>query len=153
MHGVPGGQSAGFIADPGPGMWVWYDTAAQAQTAALWRRIAQRYAGRSVIAGYDLINEPDAPVSKLLGLYHRIIGSIREVDPNHMVIVEGNSYARDFEGFTRQDDNLAFSLRSIRTPRIMQSRTGKKRACWKESTEASWRSVRALASASPTSRV
>ena len=110
MHGVPGGQSAGFIADPGPGTWVWYDTAAQAQTAALWRRIAQRYAGRSVIAGYDLINEPDAPVSKLLGLYHRIIGSIREVDPNHMVIVEGNSYARDFTDFTRQDDNLAFSF-------------------------------------------
>ena len=111
MHGVPGGQNPGFIADPGPGWSVWYDTAAQDETVALWRKIATRYANRRIVAAYDLINEPDAPNPEaLVGLYSRIIAGIRTVDPNHMVIVEGNSYAHDFSAFSRLDENIAYSF-------------------------------------------
>ena len=110
MHGTPAGQNYGFISDP-VGLPVWFDLNAQNATVLLWYRIAQRYARRPVIAGYDLVNEPDAPNSDVLtGLYKRTIAAIRAVDTNHMIIVEGNSYAHDFRDFARFDDNLAFSF-------------------------------------------
>ena len=65
---------------------------------ALWRAIAARYAGESVIAGYDLLNETVVTTdADLLGLYTRVTSAIRAVDRNHLLIYEGNSVARSFD--------------------------------------------------------
>lgn len=111
MHSVPGGQNWGFIADPSGWPDVWASSTLQQQTVDLWKKIAARYANRPIVAGYDLINEPWAGSgAQLQSLYAKIIAGIRSVDRNHMVILEGNQLAHDFSGFTRIDDNSAWSF-------------------------------------------
>lgn len=100
LHSAPGGQSAYFMADPGQTS-LWRSDDAQDATVALWRAIAERYRNRSGVGGYDLLNEPD-PLrpDQLFSLYRRIAAAIREVDVNHLVIVEGSSFATDFSLFS-----------------------------------------------------
>ena len=104
MHACPGGQSSGDICDydeTKPSLWE--SEANRTKLVALWRKIAERYADKKCIAGYDLINETNwtLPNSNkaLWDLFRRLIAAVREVDNNHIVIVEGNSYSNDYTGF------------------------------------------------------
>jgi hypothetical protein len=106
MHSAPGGQNAGGISDNDlqAGLWEGPDTeGARRKTVELWREIAARYRGRAVVAAYDLLNEPvlENRVDKfeLTRLYARLIKAVREVDPDHMLMIEGNWYATDFSMF------------------------------------------------------
>lgn len=113
LHAAPGGQSRLFICDPGKaGDAVWNSPDSQLRTIALWQAIAQRYRDRTTVAGYDLLNEPMAPGgTALVDLYHRIIAAIRAVDPQHLIILEGNKLATDFSMFSRPlTDNQAYSF-------------------------------------------
>ncbi len=104
MHACPGGQSSGDICDyddTKPSLWE--SEANRDKLVALWRKIAERYANEKCIVGYDLINETNwtLPNSNkaLWDLFRRLIAAVREVDKNHIVIVEGNSYSNDYTGF------------------------------------------------------
>lgn len=100
MNSAPGGQFRGFTADPDQDNILWRSQTNQDRTVALWRAIAERYKDRTIIAGYDLVGEPNPPSDRaLVELYRRIIAAIREVDAQHMVILEGASFARDFSMF------------------------------------------------------
>ena len=104
MHACPGGQSSGDICDYDPSRpSLWESAANRSKLTALWRRIAQRYADEKCILGYDLINETNwsLPNSNqaLWDLLRQLIAAVREVDKNHIVIVEGNSYSNDYTGF------------------------------------------------------
>jgi len=111
MHAAVGGQSNFFIADPiKPNLWK--SESGKQATVNLWMKIAGRYADRKIIAGYDLLNEP-IPSSKpdLVEMYDRIIKAIRAVDNNHMLVIEGANFAKDFSMFTRlPDNNMMFSF-------------------------------------------
>jgi endoglucanase len=111
LHSAPGGQSKIFVADPEPDR-LWDSAAAQDRTVALWRMLATRYRGRAVVAGYDLLNEPDPPSGVALAdLYRRIIRAIREVDPDHLLVIEGADAAKDFSMFSRPlDPNQIYSF-------------------------------------------
>lgn len=111
LHAAPGGQSRLFTADP-DGQLLWKSAEQRERTATLWKGIAQRYASRSIVAGYDLLNEPVPPSGRaLVDLYRQIISSIREVDPNHLLILEGANFAKDFSMFTApMDANQAYSF-------------------------------------------
>ena len=65
------------------------------------------------VAGYDLLNEPnwDLPGGTALrNLYMQCTDSIRSVDPDHVIFIEGNWWANDFSGLTPPwDDNLVYS--------------------------------------------
>ncbi len=99
LHSAPGGQSSVFVADPDE-VKLWDSEENQEQTIALWRAIAGRYKDEKIIAGYDLLNEPGyINPADLITIYHQIIVAIREVDPYHMVILEGNHLTSDFELF------------------------------------------------------
>jgi cellulase (glycosyl hydrolase family 5)/predicted xylan-binding protein with Ca-dependent carbohydrate-binding module len=103
MHVAPCSQAMSFTSDyvPGSGAnFLWWSSACQARTVAMWKAIAARYANDNVIAGYDLLNESVTSNSQLLSLYERITAAIRSVDPNHLIIYEGNNAARDFSLFT-----------------------------------------------------
>lgn len=106
-----GGQSSWFLADPDKKL-LWEDPEAQRRTVALWRAIAERYRERSIIAGYDLLNEPKTrKPEELIDLYRRIISAIREVDPHHLVILEGTKSAMDFSMFDGPlDSNQMYSF-------------------------------------------
>jgi hypothetical protein len=111
LHAAPGGQSPWFMADPDSQL-LWDSNANRDRTVALWRAIAQRYANRPGIAGYDLLNEPSPPDdAALLALYRRIASAIREVDPHHLLILEGTSGASNLAPFTGPvSANQAYSV-------------------------------------------
>jgi len=110
LHSTPGGQCTSFPDDPDAQL-LWQNSFARTRTVALWRAIAARYRDRAWVAGYDLMNEPcNGSNEQLRALSARIVAAIRQVDPDHLVIVEGNTFATDFTGFPqRLDENQAYS--------------------------------------------
>ncbi|RMG65861.1 MAG: carbohydrate-binding protein [Calditrichaeota bacterium] len=116
MHGAPGGQNASNISDSdGEEARLWTDTTNQTLAIQIWREIARRYAGEEAILGYDLLNEPVLPPgypnTVLRNFYVRATAAIREVDPNHLVFIEGNWFATDFTHLTPPfDSNMAYSF-------------------------------------------
>jgi len=111
LHSAPGGQTKFFISDP-EAVRLWDSAEAQDRTVALWGALAKRYAGRAIVAGYDLLGEPMPPRGRdLVDLDRRIAAAIRAVDPDHLLIVEGTDYARDFSMFQAPlDPNMVYSF-------------------------------------------
>jgi hypothetical protein len=118
LHGAPGGQGTdAAISDYDPlKPSLWESQQNKDKTIALWHRLAERYSNKPWIGGYDLINETnwdfgDTNNSALWDLLIDITESIREVDQNHMIIIEGNWFANDYTGVPMPwDDNLIFSF-------------------------------------------
>lgn len=115
LHAAPGGQGYDSgISDYDPSKpSLWENHFNRKKMVALWKNIAERYADEQWVAGYDLLNEPnwDLPGGiALRNLYWEITDSIRTVDPNHILFIEGNWWANDFTGLTPPwDDNLVYS--------------------------------------------
>jgi len=102
LHSAPGGQSKLFTADPDSGGLLWDSADNKARTLGLWKAIAQRYRDSRVVAAYDLLNEPSPPNGQdLVDMYRQIVAAIREVDPSHMLLVEGAKFATDFSMFSQ----------------------------------------------------
>ena len=118
LHGAPGGQGGNAdisdYDDTKPSLWE--SDLNKDKTVALWARLAERYADSQWIGGYDLINEinwtfPEGNNSQIRELYGRITEAIRAVDTNHIIFIEGNSFANDFSGLTPAwDDNMVYSF-------------------------------------------
>jgi len=116
MHAAPGGQSDEPISDYNPANpSLWENPANQDRTVDIWRKIAERYYNEEWIGGYDLLNEPKWDLGPnnqpLRDLYIRITDTVRAVDNNHMIFIEGNWFATDFNGLTPPwDDNMVYSF-------------------------------------------
>ncbi|MFH0759590.1 MAG: carbohydrate-binding protein [Bacteroidota bacterium] len=118
LHGAPGGQGKNAdISDYDPTkLSLWESQDNKDKTVALWKKLAQRYSNEPWIGAYDLINEtnwtfPEGNNSQMRTLFIRITDSIRVVDPNHLIIIEGNSFANDFSGLLPAwDPNMAYSF-------------------------------------------
>ncbi len=80
----------------------------QTRIVRLWHELAKRYANSASVGAYDVLNEPNLPSgikkAQLPALYSRIIETIRSVDPHHMIILEGDDFARDFSAFAPPAD-------------------------------------------------
>jgi endoglucanase len=107
LHGAPGGQTGTNIDDSPRGRPELFENDTyRAQTVALWRFLAQRYATETVVAGYDLLNEPlpnqwqDLYADRLVAVYREITAAIREVDADHLIIYEGTHWANNWSIFT-----------------------------------------------------
>jgi hypothetical protein len=117
MHGAPGGQGANKeISDYDPTKpSLWDKQENKDKTVALWKKIAERYSDEPWVGGYDLINEtnwtfPEGNNSQMRELFGDITDAIRDVDTNHMIIIEGNSWGNDHSGLTPPwDDNFVYS--------------------------------------------
>lgn len=129
LHAAPGGQGENAdINDYDPSKpSLWESEANEEKMIALWRKLAERYADEPMIGGYDIINEPnwgftnhasdpngcsESKNTQLWDLQRRITEAIREVDQNHIVIIEGNCWGNNYNGLPAQlwDDNLVFSF-------------------------------------------
>lgn len=115
MHCAPGAQNEGPISDSDGNANLWLSSAYQDHAVAIWKEIARRYSTEEQIAGYDLLNEPVLPggvsVQQFRNLYIRLVNAVREVDQNHLVFIEGNWYATDFNGLTPPfDSNMAYNF-------------------------------------------
>jgi aryl-phospho-beta-D-glucosidase BglC (GH1 family) len=127
LHAAPGGQGNDLaISDRDPDKpSLWDSEANQKKTIALWRKLAERYANEPWIGGYDIINEPNwgfedpkdfrgteekknEPLRKLMV---EITKAIREVDKNHLIIIEGNGFGNNYNGILPAwDNNMALSF-------------------------------------------
>lgn len=129
LHAAPGGQGENAdISDydrSKPSLWE--SDLNKDKMVALWRKLAERYANEPNIAGYDLINETNwgfdnnhqtdingcnqSTNAPLWELQERCINAIREVDTNHMIIIEGNCWGNNYNGLPEQlwDDNITIS--------------------------------------------
>ncbi|MFN8205903.1 MAG: cellulase family glycosylhydrolase [Bacteroidales bacterium] len=120
LHAAPGGQGNDIpISDRNTSLpSLWESTANQEKTIALWKKLAERYANSPWIGGYDLINEPnwnfegknkngceEQNNQPLWDLQKKITGAIREVDPNHIIIIEGNCWGNNYRGLPPLWDN------------------------------------------------
>ncbi|PFH49153.1 glycoside hydrolase family 5 protein [Amanita thiersii Skay4041] len=105
MHSAPGGQSGGWHADGGTHLanfWVHKDF--QDRLVWLWTQIAEHYKENAWIAGYNILNEPADPHpehARLIALYDRVYAAIRAADPDHILFLDGNTFATDFTKFPR----------------------------------------------------
>lgn len=112
LHGAPGGQTGTNIDDSPRGRpELFEDDAYRSQTISLWRALAEIYAGETVVAGYDLLNEPlpnewqDVYANRLVDLYRDLTAVIREVDPHHLIIYEGTHWSTNWSIFTEVWDS------------------------------------------------
>lgn len=128
LHAAPGGQGKNAdINDYNPDKpSLWESEANQEKIIALWRKLAERYADEPHIGGYDIINEPnwgfqnieedpngceETENAPLWDLQQRITEAIREVDPNHLIIIEGNCWGNNYRALPPLwDDNLVISF-------------------------------------------
>ncbi len=116
MHGAPGGQSDEPISDYNPAFpSLWESEQNKTLTVQIWRKIAEHYKDEVWIGGYDLLNEPkwNLPPNNqpLRDLYIRLTDTIRTVDNNHLLFIEGNWFATDFNGLSPAwDENMAYSF-------------------------------------------
>jgi len=113
LHAAPGGQSNNAISDydnTKPSLWE--SEANKAKTVRLWRKIAERYKYNTAIAGYDLINEPAWNLpggTALRQIYGRLTDTIRAINDNHILFIEGNWYSNDYTGLTPAwDENMVY---------------------------------------------
>jgi hypothetical protein len=116
MHAAPGGQSDQNISDYNPAFpSLWQSASNRDLTVKIWRKIAERYKDKEWIGGYDFLNEPKWDLGTnnqpLRDLYIRLTDTVRAVDTNHIVFIEGNWYATDFNGLTPPwDNNMSYSF-------------------------------------------
>jgi aryl-phospho-beta-D-glucosidase BglC (GH1 family) len=120
MHCAPCGQTGDNIDDSYGYPYLFTSTECQETFINVWRKIAERYAGDPVVMGYDLLNEPiathfekDIPRlnRELEPLYRRAVKAIREVDPNHIIVLGGAQWNNNFSIFSSPfDSNLVYEF-------------------------------------------
>lgn len=65
----------------------------------VWRQIAKRYKDETIIAGYDLFNEPEPPSEAVWrDFVTAMVAAIREEDTNHLIVLEAILGLRDEDG-------------------------------------------------------
>ena len=114
LHAAPGGQGGNSgISDYNPAYpSLWEDVNNQHKTMSLWKKIAEHYVNEPAIAGYDFLNETNwnLGTNELRNFYTQLTDSVRAVDTNHIIFIEGNWYANDFSGLTPPwDNNMVYS--------------------------------------------
>ena len=119
MHDAPGGQTGDNIDDSYGYPWLFESGKSQQQFCDIWRSIADRYKDEETILGYELINEPiahyfdnkDELNAKLEPLQKRAVAAIREVDPDHIILIGAPQWNSNFEPLkdTDYDPQLMFT--------------------------------------------
>ena len=127
LHAAPGGQGNDIpIADrDATKPSLWQSIANRNKTIALWKELAKRYVNEEWIGGYDLINETNWGFTdiadkngcneklnvQLKALLTDITAAIRSVDKKHMIFIEGNCWANNYNGmFPLWDKNMVVSF-------------------------------------------
>jgi aryl-phospho-beta-D-glucosidase BglC (GH1 family) len=124
MHCAPGGQTGTNIDDSWGYPWLYESAEDQELTIRIWKRIAEHYRDNPTVLGYDLLNEPIPHYPQLQRyntalepLYKRITAEIRQVDPNHVIILGGAQWDSNFNVFGPPfDRNVMYTFHKYWTP-------------------------------------
>jgi endoglucanase len=118
LHALPGSQNQHWHSDnPTHVASFWLHKEFQDRALHLWEVIAKRYKDQAWVAGYDLINEPADPTGeKLFPYYKRLHNAITKVDPGHILFLEGDKYATQFDKFREVWSNVVYTNHDYATP-------------------------------------
>ena len=100
MHYPQGGFQSN-----GEAMELWTNRENQLRLIALWKEIARRYRNEPAILAYGILNEPvvaegateEETFGKWVNLAKEIVAAIREVDGNHLILVERLCASKNLE--------------------------------------------------------
>jgi aryl-phospho-beta-D-glucosidase BglC (GH1 family) len=118
LHAAAGYQNQDWHSDnPSPQAFFWQHKHFQDRAVWLWEIIADRYKDNPWVAGYDPLNEPSDPSGVMLdAFYRRVVAAIRNIDPNHIIFLEGNRYSQDFSVLGPPLPNIVYSLHNYAVP-------------------------------------
>ena len=92
LHGAYGSQNGKDHSGDTSGTNLFGNEENEQKTIDLWVTVANRYKDRDIIAGYDLLNEPEGEHGYTNFVqweyYDKLYEAIREVDNNHVLIME-----------------------------------------------------------------
>jgi endoglucanase len=137
LHSVQGWQNGDWHCDNSSRHALfWIQKQSQDRFVAFWQEFARRYRDRAVIAAYNIMNEPlsNAPYGRFApdndyqpdweninNIYRRTVNAIREIDSDHIIIVEGDYYSTSFEGLEAPfDAHLMYSNHNYIEPAVGQ---------------------------------
>jgi endoglucanase len=124
LHAVQGWQNTDWHCDNTTRHSLFWDTPHyQDRFIALWESLAAHFKGNPTIAAYNVMNEPQTSAprgrfrsdneprwEKINALYHRIVKAVRAVDPDHIIILEGDNFSSRFDGLDAPfANNLLYS--------------------------------------------
>ena len=118
LHAVPGCQNQHWHSDnPTHVAAFWDHEPFQDLVVELWQVLAERHRDDPWVAGYNLLNEPADPSGAVVGpFYDRLVAAIREIDADHMLFVDGNTYSTDFSIFSEPYENTIYACHDYARP-------------------------------------
>jgi aryl-phospho-beta-D-glucosidase BglC (GH1 family) len=124
LHAVQGWQNPDWHCDNASRhVLFWQQKQFQDRFVALWEEFARRYYGNPTVAGFNVMNEPvtGAPRGRfgvpyvpdwpaINDVYRRVVSAIRDIDPQHIIFLEGDLFSSRFEGLEEPfAPNLVYS--------------------------------------------
>ena len=112
LHALPGGQNPDWHSDNTTNHAAFWDHKDfQDRVIWLWQEIAKRYKDNAWVAGYNPMNEPCDPLHHRLPVYYdRIEKAIREVDSEHILWLDGNTFSMEWRYFEHILPNCVYAL-------------------------------------------
>lgn len=97
LHGAVGSQNQDVHSGDDAQYALYGNARNEESTIELWKAIAAHYRGNKSVAAYDLLNEPRRAPGKFGGkvnfdFYDRLYKAVREVDPEHLILIECFSF-------------------------------------------------------------
>ena len=112
LHAVPGCQNQHWHSDnPTHVAAFWQHPHFQDRVVHLWQALRRALSRRAVGRGLQPAQRARAtPAARSSGPFHdRLVGAVREIDPDHIVFVDGNTYSTDFSMFAEPYENAVYA--------------------------------------------
>lgn len=117
LHLVPGRQNQGGWCDD---YTFFKNNKYQNYIVDMWKKTAAHFAGETAVAGYDIINEPQATKNTLVPFYDKVYQAIRSVDNNHIIFMEETCVYCGYSGV-----NNSGSIGDLPNPASIDNSIGK----------------------------
>jgi len=112
LHAAPGFHNQRWHSDnPTHRSFFWTHRHFQDRVVHLWEALADRYKDNPWVAGYNPLNEPADSDGNTIGpFYERLHAAIRAVDPKHVIFLDGNRHATEFDAFAEPWANTVYTV-------------------------------------------
>ena len=117
LHLVPGRQNQGGWCSE---FTFFKNSTYQNYVIDIWNKVANHFKDEEAVAGYDIINEPQANVKSLVAFYDKVYKSIRSVDKNHIIFMEETCVYCGYSGVNKSD-----SVGDLPNPLLVDGSIGK----------------------------
>jgi len=109
MHAAILPQSTFSHANSSGEATFWDDMDAQEKTTLFWTAVSRRYNGNPYLAGFDLLNEPQAPSDgELKQFYEDTVRALRKTGFQHLIFLQPNNVSLDIDPILLEDKGIVY---------------------------------------------